>query len=322
MRGAAFLFRRIVTVLLLILIHLGITSTCLAAVSGESCRSDSISGDIRGGAIDNIDEKTVSVIKQFLTTISSDDESKEFFIQGWRWHCMSLIRDADRLEKLATRLSRDRGYDDSGLEALVSAADFVVNVNMAGLYRVESTMFVKWLQKNLCSLDAFDKIIDTSSVAAAFDDVINKIDKQRVYCERIGKKLYETASASANSSIKNEERQRNLREVVQLSTRLSDQLHSMRTLQEMLIVPSISVVVSSSEQKTFNNKVLLRLGLLESRIHLVGMHDAVYESENEIEKDLFVREIPYVARIMIERWRKSLYSPKGAWALDYEVANQ
>ncbi len=90
----------------------------------------------------------------------------------------------------------------------------------------------------------------------------------------------------------------------------------MRSIQETLIVPAISRVVPSKVQKSFNNKVLLNLGLLESRTHLVGMHDAVWESGNEDEKQKFETEIPYVARIMIERWRHSLYLPK-AGALDY-----
>ncbi|KAK1744765.1 trypsin-like serine protease [Skeletonema marinoi] len=248
----------------------GISSTCFAAVytpSGETCRSDSsITTDVRGGAIVNsIDERTISVIKQFLTA-SIDGQNHDFLIQGWRWHCMSLIRDADRLERLAAHLSSNKVNDESGLEAL---------------YQQQTTY--------------------------------NKIDNQRVDCEKIGKELFDNASATSSSSITTEQRQRYLREVVRLSTRLSDQLHSMRSLQEMLIVPSISQVVSASEQKSFNNK---------SRVHLVGMHDAVWESGSEIEKQKFEKEIPYVARIMIERWRKSLYAPKGAWALDYGVSDK
>jgi len=290
--------------------------------SAESCRSESsITTDVRGGAIVNsIDERTISVIKQFLTASSIDGQNNEFLIQGWRWHCMSLIRDADRLEKLAARLSSNKVNDESGLEALVSAADYVVNFNMAGLYRIESTMFVKWLRKNLCNADAFSDSSYAAAMPSAFGKVIDKIDNQRDDCEKLGKELYDNASASSSSSITTEQRQRYLREVVRLSTRLSDQLHSMRNLQEMLIVPSISQVVSAREQKSFNNKVLLALGLLESRVHLVGMHDAVWESGSEIEKQKFEKEIPYVARIMIERWRKSLYAPKGAWALDYGVS--
>ncbi len=101
-----------------------------------------------------------------------------------------------------------------------------------------------------------------------------------------------------------------------MSTNLSGQLQALRNLQESLIVPSVARIVPSGEQKSFNNKVLLQLGLLESRVHLVGMRDAVWESGLEMEKKTFESDIPYVARIMIERWRKSLYLPKAA-ALDY-----
>ncbi len=324
MRYTSILLRRFIAVLLLC--HLGLSSTCfaLSTPSTESCRTDSIAADVRGGAIfDTIDDRTISVIKQFLSASSADGQDKEFLIQGWRWHCMSLIRDADRLERLAAHLSSNKVNDESGLEALLSAADYVVNFNMSGLYRVESTMFVKWLRKNLCNADAFRDSSNATATANAFSKVMDKIDKQRISCEQIGKELYNNASmASSSSSITIEQRQRYLREVVRLSTRLSDQLHSMRDLQEMLVVPSIAQVVSASEQKSFNNKVLLALGLLESRVHLVGMHDAVWASGSEIEKQKFEKEIPYVARIMIERWRKSLYAPKGAWALDYGVPSK
>lgn len=101
-----------------------------------------------------------------------------------------------------------------------------------------------------------------------------------------------------------------------MSTKLSKQLNVLRNLQESLIVPSVARIVPSGEQKSFNNRVLLKLGLLESRVHLVGMHDAVWESGLEEEKETFKSDIPYVAQIMIERWRKSLYLLKAA-ALDY-----
>lgn len=93
----------------------------------------------------------------------------------------------------------------------------------------------------------------------------------------------------------------------------------MRQIQEILIVPAISRVVPPKVQKSFNNRVLLNLGVLESRLHLVGMHDAVWESKVDAEMKAFESEIPYVARMMIERWRQSLYIPK-AGALDYGVA--
>lgn len=305
---------------LFLFFHLGVTFTCFAVpacVESSSHYGDAIFADIRGGAVESIDERSVTIINQFLLT-TSESQNNDFFIQGWRWHCMALIRDAGRLKRLAEHLSNNK-VDDSGLEALINAADYVVNFNMAGLYRVESRMFVKWLRKNLCNEDA-DAIRDSSNAAAtstAFGSVIDKIEEQRIACEKLGKELYEKANVAFSPFITFEQRQRHLHEVVRLSTRLSDKLHSLRNIQETLIVPAISQIVSASEQKSFNNKVLLNLGLLESRIHLVGMHDAVWESGSEIEKATFQKDIPYVARMMIERWRKSLYAPKGAWALDY-----
>ena len=107
-----------------------------------------------------------------------------------------------------------------------------------------------------------------------------------------------------------------LQQITQLITQLSHNLHQIRTIQETLLVPAISLLISPKTQKSFNNRVLLQLGLLESRIHLVGMHDAVVESGVESERIAFEKEIPYVARMMIERWRESLYVPK-AGMLEY-----
>ena len=88
----------------------------------------------------------------------------------------------------------------------------------------------------------------------------------------------------------------------------------MRSLHESLIVPAVSLIVPAKTQKSFSNKVLLSLGILESRLHLVGMHDAIAGIEEEERK--FGEEIPYIARKMIGGWRKSLYVPK-AGALDH-----
>ncbi len=127
---------------------------------------------------------------------------------------------------------------------------------------------------------------------------------------------YESAKAASKSSESFQNKQRLLGDVARSSGRLVDQLASMRDLQEAFIVPAISRVVPSKVQKSFNSRVLLSLGLLESRLHLVGMHDAVWESGIEAEKIKFEEEIPYLARMMIERWRQSLYIPK-AGGLDY-----
>ncbi len=86
-------------------------------------------------------------------------------------------------------------------------------------------------------------------------------------------------------------------------------------LQDTLLVPTVASIVPEAEQKSFNNKVLLSLGILDSRTHLVGMYDTVCEMGDELEHQLFQEFIPYLPRLMIPRWKRLLYEPK-AGALD------
>lgn len=105
---------------------------------------------------------------------------------------MSLIRDSNRLERLAKFLLYDvEGPDDSGLNALEKAADYVVNFNMAGLHRVESKMFVQWLRDNLCDPNMIGEFYenDGKAVSDAFRDVIDKVNEYRVESSQIGKEL-------------------------------------------------------------------------------------------------------------------------------------
>ena len=122
------LLRRVIKLLLLFLIG---KTTCFAVSSGDA----SCAQDIRGGGaiVSSIDEGTISIIKQFLASSSEKNQkNNDFLIQGWRWHVMSLIRDAGRLKSLAEHLAKNNMSDDSSLDALVTAADYVVNFNMAG----------------------------------------------------------------------------------------------------------------------------------------------------------------------------------------------
>ncbi|KAL3779173.1 hypothetical protein HJC23_002024 [Cyclotella cryptica] len=281
---------------------------------------------LRGGAaysavVEDVRPQTKAVILDFLASCARKNTSREFHIQGWRWHFMSLMRDSERLERLAKFLLYDiEGRDNSGLIALEQAVDYLVNFNMAGLHRVESSMFVQWLHDHLCNANVIGEFCgdDGNAVTDAFRDVIDKVNDHRVKSSQIGKELYERAKAASDESTTLHQRQERLNDIVKLSLQLSARLRLMRVLQETLVVPAIALVVPSGNQKSFNNRVLLNLGILESRVHLVGMHDAVWESGIESEKNKFEKEIPYVARVMIERWRKSLYDPK-AGMLDYGI---
>ena len=102
---------------------------------------------------------------------------------------MSLARDARRLERLARRLSDTN--DDDGYSALERAADYVVDFNMAGLFRIESKMFVKFLREHLCDVSSIGQFSNGAAAdeAAAYEKVVGKIDEHRVQSERIGKAL-------------------------------------------------------------------------------------------------------------------------------------
>jgi len=80
--------------------------------------------------------------------------------------------------------------------------------------------------------------------------------------------------------------------------------------ENTLLVPAIAQIVTESEQKSFNNKVLRSLGILDSRLHLVGMHEAVLESKNPKEQELFRHAIPSIPQMMIPRWKRKLFEPK------------
>lgn len=74
------------------------------------------------------------------------------------------------------------------------------------------------------------------------------------------------------------------------------------------LVPIITILVTEFQQDLFNTNVLRVLGLFNSRMHLVSMHEAVLEASEE-ERTLFEKEIPFVARMMIPRWKRLLYEP-------------
>ena len=91
---------------------------------------------------------------------------------------------------------------------------------------------------------------------------------------------------------------------------LENVARTMMQTENSLLVPSVAEVVSESEQKSFNNKVLRNLGLLDSRLHLVSMHEAVWESNNAQEKEMFKKAIPSIPQALIPRWKRNLYTPR------------
>ena len=106
---------------------------------------------------------------------------------------MSLIREASQLQKLASRLQHADTKDQDLLDALKTAADYVVDFNMKGLHKIERDLFFPWVRKQAAAKfrqDADDT--STSNDAAmltAVQVLMDRLDHDRRNIEALGKAL-------------------------------------------------------------------------------------------------------------------------------------
>lgn len=260
-----------------------------------------------------VQENAEKAIEKFLTSESKPSESDKFFIQGWRWHTLSVIRDSNRLQKYASRIQQgglENASNDS-LRSVKEAVNHVIGFNLKGLQRIEDDVFFPWLREKLVN----EELVGTDA-KKAFQIVIDSVDCDRKRVEDIASKLRSEVEVISSPDVSESLQLNAVRNVAKMSESLSSIASSIMDREDRLLVPAVTKVVSPREQKSFNNKVLRNLGIFESRCHLVGMHDAVYDSSygNGEEQAMFVEQIPSIARMMIGHWRKSLYQPK-AWML-------
>jgi hypothetical protein len=112
-----------------------------------------------------------NLIDEFLSDkeLSLDD----FHVHGWRWHTMSLVREAGRFHKLAMR-----SKSDSTL-ALQEASDYVIGFNLKGLHKIEATLFFPWMREKLTS-------IDRSELSSAFATVMDELELDRQKVAELG----------------------------------------------------------------------------------------------------------------------------------------
>jgi hypothetical protein len=122
------------------------------------------------------------------------EESKEkggnFHVQGWRWHTMSLGREAGRLQKLASRMQASCRVEE--LPALRMAADYVVGFNMKGLHKIEKDLFFPWVREKF-------NAIGESDVAKAFSVVMDQLESDRKTIELLGTSLVSFVDRKRNN---------------------------------------------------------------------------------------------------------------------------
>ena len=115
---------------------------------------------------------------------------------------------------------------------------------------------------------------------------------------------------ASDSSLDVQTRAEAIRSVAEASDSLQSYTQTMIGIEDSILVPAIAKTVSESEQQSFNNRVLMNLGLFDSRLHLVGMREAVWEKGDPKEKSLFEQAIPSIPQMMIPRWKRKLYDPE------------
>jgi hypothetical protein len=295
-------------------------------VNSESCllsvRGGALGQDILNAALKPEEEV---IIGKFLDDKHSDnkDDEDEFHIQGWRWHTLSMTRDSARLEKLTLQLlnspnSEEEDTIDKKKHPLSKAVTHVVDFNLKGLHRVENDLFFPWLREKLTIVGGNGN--DDGNVKKAFLSVINGIDEDRKRVTKLAEQMKKDSDLAIAPNAKPHQRQAALSNVLQSSSQIGSIMKSIYDREDRLLVPAVAKLVPSKEQKSFNNKVLRALGLFESRVHLVGMYDAVHDDcfGNKKERDLFEIAIPSIPRMMIPRWRRTLYEPQAGVLSDAE----
>lgn len=241
-------------------------------------------------------------IRKFLASKSLDSPSsllEQFHIQGWRWHTKSLARDVGRLHRLALKTNAKTA------ETLKDGTDYVVGFNMMGLHKIETTLFFPWMREKLT-----DGLQEKLELSIDFSSAMNALEADRRTVAQLGENISKKVVLACDTKVGLSRRSNAIEEVADHLSDLQHLVHRMMFIEDTLLVPAVGAIVPAKEQKSFNNRVLLKLGLLDSRLHLVGMYEAVWEDNDSIEKKLFQQAIPGMSRKMIPRWKRKLYQPK------------
>ena len=195
---------RLVTWLLLFLVVVGFRTTTVAFVGAwpralwgaaaqpqpydssttKTSASHKDESDTLSSFLCEEEEDPRTVLQQFFQaqqqeqqgTASDKQKHRPFKIQGWRWHTMSLIREAGRV---ATALQQQPHHPD----ALATAVEYVVNFNLRGLTKIQATLFFPWVR-----LEMAQRLGD-SPVATALNAVLDELEMAGQHAVQLGQAL-------------------------------------------------------------------------------------------------------------------------------------
>jgi C4-dicarboxylate-specific signal transduction histidine kinase len=115
-----------------------------------------------------------SVIAKFLSNKKAS--LQDFHIHGWRWHTMSLVREAERLSSMAQRFQTKPVEERHPLQ---QAADYVIGFNLKGLHKIEADLFFPWMKEKLTA-------IQERELSQAFATVMDELEKDRKTVAKLG----------------------------------------------------------------------------------------------------------------------------------------
>jgi len=139
---------------------------------------------------------------------------------------------------------------------------------------------------------------------------MDALESDRKTVAELGTTISEQALLACDTQAPSSSRIDAIAEVANQSAELQNIVQRMMSIEDKFLVPAIGAIVPTREQKSFNNRVLRKLGLLDSRLHLVGMYETVWEENNSLEKEMFKQAIPGFTQQLIPRWKRKLYQPR------------
>lgn len=119
-------------------------------------------------------------------------------------------------------------------------------------------------------------------------------------------------SIATNAVESRERRTGALTQVAQQAAAIATLTQSMLDREVQVVLPIVARIWTESEQSVLNGRVIRSLGLLDARLHLVGMSEAISDNNSNAveERQLFQRVIPGLAQSLLPRWKRTLYDPR------------
>ena len=143
-------------------------------------------GDVASPTTTSTQEASEETLRDYLQDAAN---VRTFHVQGWRWHTMSVAREAERLQKFALRLeAQGRDITNDDLPRLQQAADYVVNFNLKALHRVEA-MFFPWIRQRMNESPVAD-----AGMKTALSHVMDDLQKDQRKLAALGESIVSVLS--------------------------------------------------------------------------------------------------------------------------------